>query len=516
MTVKVYVPQDTSARSVGAQQVEEALRDHYGDEIEVIGTGTRGMLWLEPLIEIETADGRVGYGPVTLSDLPSLISSGLLKGERSHPLCVGLVEDVRYFAAQNRLTFARVGKIDRLNLDDYKAHGGLEGLKRALRLSPKDIVEQVTESGLRGRGGAGFPTGIKWKTALDQSSEKKYICANADEGDSGTFADRMLMEGDPFSLLEGMIIAGKAIGAETGYIYIRSEYPAAIETMRAAIEKLKETGWLGTNIQNSGTDFDILVRVGAGAYICGEESSMLNSIEGLRGEVRSKPPIPAIAGLFGKPTIINNVLTLASVPFILANGAKAYANFGIGQSRGTQAFQLAGDVKQGGLIELAFGVSLDELVQEFGGGTWTGRPIKAVQIGGPLGGYLPASEFDVEMTYEALIERGAMLGHGGIVIQNDQADMAELARFAMEFCELESCGKCTPCRIGSVRGKEILEKVLVGEDQAKDMDLLSELCDLMETASLCAMGGLTPMPVRTAIKHFPSEFYERANHGAHK
>jgi len=505
MSVKVYISRDAAALSVGAYEVAEAIADKAGDKAEIISTGTRGMLWLEPLIEVESDKGRVAYGPVTLDDIDSLFAAGFLEGG-DHALGHGLTEEIAYFAQQDRLTFARVGVIDRLSLADYEKHDGLSGLKNALKMPPEDIVETVTQSGLRGRGGAGFPTGIKWKTALAQTETQKYICANADEGDSGTFADRMLMEGDPFSLIEGMIIGARAIGADTGYIYIRSEYPHAIRVMRRAVHIMEEAGWLGSDIKGSGTNFDLHIRVGAGAYICGEESSMLESLEGKRGQVKVKPPIPAISGLFGKPTIVNNVLTLASVPYILSKGAKAYSDYGQGRSRGTQPFQLAGDIKQGGLIELAFGTTLKDLIEDFGGGTNSGKALKAVQIGGPLGGYLTPEQFDVSMGYESLAEAGGMLGHGGIVVYNEDTSMMKMARYAMEFCEIESCGKCTPCRIGSVRGKESLDKIAAGEDVALNLTVIEDLCDLMEEASLCAMGGLTPMPVRTAMKAFPEEF----------
>ena len=505
MSVKVYIPCDAAALSMGADEVAEAVAAQGGSDVQIIRNGSRGMLWLEPMVEVETDKGRVAYGPVGVDNVADLFEASFLKGG-DHPLSHGLTEEIPYFAKQERLTFSRVGVIDPINLTDYETHGGLTGLKAALDISPEEIVDVVSNSGLRGRGGAGFPTGIKWKTANAQPEGQKYICANADEGDSGTFADRMLMEGDPFSLIEGMIIGARAIGADTGYVYIRSEYPHAIKTMRRAIKVMEDAGWLGQDIKGSGTNFNLHVRIGAGAYICGEESSMLESLEGKRGQVKIKPPIPAISGLFGKPTIVNNVLTLGSVPFILANGAKAYADFGQGRSKGTQPFQLAGDIKHGGLVEKAFGVSMDELVNEFGGGTHTGRPIKAVQAGGPLGGYVKPDGFSVEMGYETLSEAGAMLGHGGLVVYNDTTDMLKMARYAMEFCEIESCGKCTPCRIGSVRGKETFDKISAGENVAENIELIEDLCDLMEEASLCAMGGLTPMPVRTAMKLFSEEF----------
>ena len=498
MSIKVYVPKDAAALSVGAEDVADEIKKLGGDKVEIIRNGSRGMLWLEPLVEVETDNGRMAYGPVSTDDVASLFEANFLKGQ-DHNLGHGLTEDIPYLKNQERLSFARVGVIDPLDLNSYEANGGLAGLRKALKMSPDKIVETVLDSGLRGRGGAGFPTGIKWKTALAQPDGQKYMCANADEGDSGTFADRMLMEGDPFCLIEGMIIGGRAIGADTGYIYIRSEYPHAIKTMRRAIQIMENAGWLGE-------DFNLLVRVGAGAYICGEESSMLESLEGKRGQVKVKPPIPAIKGLFDKPTIVNNVLTLAAVPYIMSNGAKAYADFGQGRSKGTQPFQLAGDIKQGGLVEKAFGVTLDDLINKYGGGTRSGRPVKAVQAGGPLGGYISPNGFGVTMGYESLAKNGAMLGHGGLVVYNDTTNMAKMARYAMEFCEIESCGKCTPCRVGAVRGKETIDKIMAGTNVHENIEILEDLCDLMEEASLCAMGGLTPMPVRTAMKLFPNEF----------
>jgi len=423
-----------------------------------------------------------------------------------HPLRLGPVEDLPWLADQTRLTFARVGVVDPRAADDYQSHGGLRGLQRAVEMAPADVVAEVTRSGLRGRGGAGFPTGIKWKTVLEAEGDLKFICCNADEGDSGTFADRMLMEGDPFSLVEGMTIAAHAVGATEGYIYIRSEYPDAVATMQVAIDSAYARGWLGAGILGSALSFDLFVRVGAGAYICGEETSMLESLEGKRGVIRAKPPIPALEGLFGRPTVVNNVLSLAAVPSILADGANAYNDQGVGRSRGTQVFQLAGNIARGGIVEVGFGITLGELVEGFGGGTRSGRPVRAVQVGGPLGAYLATSQFAVPMDYEAFSAIGAMVGHGGIVVFDDTVDMARQARFAMEFCAEESCGKCTPCRIGAVRGVEVIDKIVAGVDRADNLVLLDDLCELMTEGSLCAMGGLTPVPVRSALQHFPDDF----------
>ncbi|MBO1330996.1 NADH-quinone oxidoreductase subunit NuoF [Streptomyces sp. VRA16 Mangrove soil] len=507
----VYVPRDAAARSVGADEVAERFeRAAVDGEFTVVRNGSRGMLWLEPLVEVATPAGRIGYGPVTPDDVPDLLAAGLLDGG-DHPLRLGPVDQLPWLERQNRVTFARVGVIDPLSPEDYEAHGGLRGLRAALAMTPADVVTEVTDSGLRGRGGAGFPAGIKWKTVLDCEDELKFICCNADEGDSGTFADRMVMEGDPFLLIEGMTIAAHAVGAREGYLYIRSEYPDAIATMRAAIDIARGSGWLGSGILGSPLDFDLHVRVGAGAYICGEETSMLESLEGKRGMVRAKPPIPAIEGLFGKPTVVNNVLTLTTVPVVLADGAKTYQDLGVGRSRGTQVFQLGGNIKHGGIVETAFGITLRELIEEYGGGTLSGRPARAVQVGGPLGAYLPESRFDLPMDYEALAEAGAMLGHGGVVVFDDSVDMAAQARFAMEFCAEESCGKCTPCRVGSVRGVEVIDRIVAGERRDENLALLEDLCELMTDGSLCAMGGLTPMPVRSALAHFPDDFLDRGD-----
>ncbi|WP_052864182.1 formate dehydrogenase beta subunit [Streptomyces niger] len=514
--VTVYVPRDSAARSVGVDAVADAVRQTaaaQGRPVEIVRNGSRGMLWLEPLVEVVTPRGRVGYGPVTPSDVEDLIGAGMLDGAE-HARRLGVVDELPWLARQTRVTFARVGVTDPLSPEDYVRHGGLEGLRKALGLPPADVVAAVTGSGLRGRGGAGFPAGIKWQTVLDRADEPKFICCNADEGDSGTFADRMLMEGDPFLLIEGMTIAAHAVGAREGYLYIRSEYPDAVATMRAAIDIARARHWLGDRILGSDLAFDLHVRVGAGAYICGEETAMLESLEGKRGMVRAKPPIPALEGLFGKPTVVNNVLTLATVPVILDRGAEAYRQLGVERSRGTQVFQLGGNIARGGIVETAFGVTLRELIEDYGGGTLTGRPVRTAQVGGPLGAYLPTSEFDLPMDYEAFAAAGAMLGHGGIVVFDDTVDMAAQARFAMEFCAAESCGKCTPCRIGSVRGVEVIDRIVAGEERDDNLALLEDLCETMTEGSLCAMGGLTPMPVRSAMTHFSDDFLARGSRGA--
>ncbi len=505
---RLFVPINSTALSLDAEEVAEALGlalKRNGAKAEIVRNGSRGLFWLEPLIEVETPAGRVGYGPVTPDDVPGLLAAGLLEGGE-HKLRLGLVEEIPWLKRQQRLTFARCGIVDPLSLEDYEAHGGYRGLAKALAMEPAAIVDAVTTSGLRGRGGAGFPTGIKWKTVLGAQADRKYIVCNADEGDSGTFADRMLLEGDPYGLIEGMTIAGLAVGASQGFVYIRSEYPHAFRTFKRAVANARDEGRLGPGILGSDFGFDIEVRMGAGAYICGEETSLLESLEGKRGVIRFKPPLPALQGLFGKPTVVNNLVTLSTVPFILAEGAEAYRDFGMGRSRGTLPVQLAGNVKRGGLVELAFGVTLDTLINDFGGGTASGRPLRAVQIGGPLGAYFPASLLDLPMDYEALAAKRGMLGHGGMVLFDDSVDLARQARFAMEFCAVESCGKCTPCRIGSTRGVEIMDRIIAGRDIEAQTALLRDLCEVMTDGSLCALGGLTPLPVLSALDHFPEDF----------
>ena len=514
-TVTLYVPGDASAVSVGADGVARALEAEAakrGRAVRIVRNGSRGLYWLEPLVEVVTPVGRIAYGPVHANQVPKLVEGGLLDGG-PHELRLGDMGAHPWLTSQQRLTGERLGIVDPASVDDYLAHGGYRGLEAALAMAPADIVRAISESGLRGRGGAAFPTGIKWQTVLDQPVARKFIACNADEGDSGTFSDRMLMEGDPFALIEGMTIAGIAVGATQGYIYLRVEYPHAARALLRALKGARERGYLGANLRGSAKDFDIAVRLGAGAYICGEETSMLESLEGRRGEVRVRPPLPAIKGLFGQPTVVNNVVTLATVPVVLARGAPFYKEFGMGRSRGTIPLQLAGNVRRGGLVERAFGVTVKELVHDYGGGSASGRPVRAVQIGGPLGAYLPASEFDTPLDYEALAAKNALLGHGGVVVFDDRVDMARMARYALEFCAVESCGKCTPCRIGSTRGVELVDRIIAGRSnplrngaQTADLALLDELCDTMFNGSLCGLGGMTPFPVRSALKHFREDF----------
>jgi formate dehydrogenase iron-sulfur subunit len=505
---RLFISRDSTALSLGAEQVVTAIQQQAaakGQSVEIVRNGSRGLFWLEPLVEVETSEGRVAYGPVEVSDVASLLEAGALEGKQ-HPLYLGNIEELPYFKNQDRLTFARVGLTDPVNINDYIANDGYRGLKNALNLQPAEIVKQVTDSGLRGRGGAAFPTGIKWNTVLNAPAEQKYIVCNADEGDSGTFSDRMIMEGDPFVLIEGMTIAGLAVGATQGYIYLRVEYPHAQIALNQAIAAAYANGYLGDNIQNSGKTFNLEVRMGAGAYICGEETSLLESLEGKRGLVRFKPPLPAIVGLFGKPTIVNNVISLASVPVILDKGGDFYRDYGMGRSRGTLPLQLAGNIKHPGLFEAAFGMTLRELLYEYGGGSASGRPIRAVQVGGPLGAYVHEGQFDTPLDYEAFAAISAVLGHGGIVVHDETVNMADMARYAMEFCVEESCGKCTPCRIGSTRGVEVIDRIVDGVEKDKNTVLLRDLCNTMTYGSLCAMGGMTPFPVLSALNHFPEDF----------
>ncbi len=560
--VKVFVPRDSAALAVGADEVAAALIAECqcrGLAVELVRNGSRGLLWLETLIEVQTPRGRVAYGPVEAADIPGLLDAGLLQGA-AHALCHGLTEQIPYLARQERLSFRRVGVTDPLSLADYEAHEGWAGLRQALQLDGAGIVAEITNSGLRGRGGAAFPAGIKWRTVLQTEAKQKYIVCNADEGDSGTFADRMVMEGDPYMLIEGMAIAGLAVGADRGYVYVRSEYPHSIAVLNEAIARATAAGFLGTDLLGSGRAFHLEVRKGAGSYVCGEETALLESLEGKRGVVRAKPPLPAVAGLFGQPTVINNVLTFAAAPLILARGAQFYRDHGVGRSQasagpsqaglapsggraagarsggfaqasagpsqaglapsggraggarsggfasGTLPFQLAGNIKQGGLVEKAFGLTLRELLYDFGGGTASGRPIKAVQVGGPLGAYVPESQWDVPLDYEAYAAMGAVLGHGGIVVHDDTADLSQLARYAMEFCAIESCGKCTPCRIGSTRGVEVIDRIRADQNREQQVHLLRDLCDTLLHGSLCAMGGMTPYPVLSALNHYPQDF----------
>ena len=505
---RVYVPDETTACSLGADEVAQQVAEQLSRTkipAELIRNGSRGAFHLEPLLEIEAGGKRLAFGPMTASTVPDLFADGELPDE-SHPLCLGVTDHIPFLAAQKRLTFVRAGVIAPLDYAAYQASGGLLGLRQAMQIGPQATLAAIEASGLRGRGGAAFPAGIKWRTVAEAPGEQKYVVCNADEGDSGTFADRLLMESDPFQLIEAMVLAGLTVGANQGFIYLRSEYPKAAVVMTSAIKMARQEGLLGDSVLDSGRPFDLQLRIGAGAYICGEETAMLESIEGRRGMVRKKPPLPALEGLFGQPTLEHNVLTLAAVTTILAQGAEAYAELGVGRSRGTMPFQIGGNVAQGGLVELPFGVPLDDLLQQYAHGTLSGRPMEAVQVGGPLGAYLTAKMWSTPLDYEAFAEVGAMIGHGGVVVFDDTIDLAAQAEFAMQFCATESCGKCTPCRIGSTRGVELIQKLRRGEQQPQNMQLLEDLMETMELGSLCALGGLTPAPVRSILKSYPDVF----------
>lgn len=499
----VRISDDALALACGADAVAAAFAA-AGCTVERVSSW--GMHWLEPLAEI---DGE-GFGPLEPDDV-----AAVLEGTSSR--AIGRIGDHPFIARQQRFIFARAGKTRPLSLEDYAAHGGWQGLARAREIGPEATIGEVTASGLRGRGGAGFPAGIKWTTVARAAADRKYIVCNADEGDSATFADRMVMEGDPFLLIEGMAIAAYAVGARKGFVYIRSEYPHAIAKMAAAVRASAHLV----------APFELEVRVGAGAYVCGEETSLLNSLEGRRGEVRVKPPLPALEGLFGRPTVVNNVLTLASVPWIMAHGGDAYADVGFGRSRGTMPIQLAGNVKHGGLFEAGFGITLGELVNDVGGGTASGRPVRAVQVGGPLGAYHTPADFHLPFDYEAFAAADGLIGHAGITVFDDTTDMSAQARFAMAFCAAESCGKCTPCRIGSTRGVELIDRIRARSGRAPDrvevlpqmhnarktersladeIALLEDLCETMKFGSLCALGGFTPYPVLSALRNFPQDF----------
>ena len=494
----VYVPLDTSAVAAGADALAAAIEASDGG-VHLIRNGSRGLAWAEPLVEVEADGRRLAFRNVVGADVPAVLG-----GDENHPKCLGEVSTIDYLRRQTRTVFDRAGTDDPLALAKSTV------LPEWLDRPGAEMIAEVEASGLRGRGGAGFPAHIKWRTVAETAGDAKVLVCNADEGDSGTFADRLLLEGDPYRLIEGMTLAALAVGATEGYVYLRSEYPLAADIFQAALDACNKAGVIGDDVLGSGKRFSLELFVGAGAYICGEETSLLESLEGKRGEIRAKPPLPAIAGLFGRPTLVHNVISFASVPAILRLGGKAYAEFGVGPSTGTMPFQLAGNIARGGLVEAPFGLTIDELVHGYGGGTRNGRPIRTVQIGGPLGAYLKPEEFATPLTYEALASLGAGVGHGGVVVFDDSVDLAEQARYAFAFCEIESCGKCTPCRIGSVRGKETMEAVIrardAGEPTSDRIDVLEDLCEVMETASLCQMGGMTPVPVASALKRFPEDF----------
>ena len=506
--LKIYIPNETTSNSVGANDIYEIILGLEGSEkVEIVRNGSWGAFWLEPFIEVESKNKRLGacYKGIDLSGIES-IDAFLNDFNKRNPFDITQIDFIK---KQNRIVFSRIGHNDPIDIEFYKLTDGYQSLSNALSISPQEIINHIKESGLTGRGGAAFPTGIKMQTVFDQENETKFLACNADEGDGGTFSDRLVMESDPFGLIEGMTIAAYAVGASHGYIYLRSEYPLAKYFLENAIEIARENNFLGENIQGSNFTFNIELRIGAGSYVCGEETAMMESIEGRRGLVRSKPPLPAIEGLFNKPTLINNVVTLATIPPLLNNSLAEFSNLGSGKSVGTMPFQLCGNIEQSGLVEIHFDISIKEMINTFGKRTKSGLPIHAVQLGGPLGTYLSSEMMDTKLTIESLQEIKGSIGHGGIVIFDDSVDMTEQAKFAMEFCSKESCGKCTPCRIGSIRGIEIIDRLQKNKSSKEDANLLNELCQTMEATSLCAMGGMTPNPIRSIINHFPNELVEK-------
>ncbi|TKB34744.1 MAG: formate dehydrogenase [Nitrospira sp.] len=456
---RLYLSNDTSSRAAGADKLADAWRDR--SEIQLIHTSSRGAFFLEPMVERDTAGGREAWFNVLPNDLPRIVAG--VGGTK--------VAEIPYLQQQTRFTFANFGITEPLALDEYQSRGGFKGLAAAQSLSPDAIVDVLRLSGLRGRGGAAFPVWKKWQVAQQTESEQKYVVANADEGDAGTYSDRMMMEGDPFRLIEGMMICARAIGATRGYLYCRYEYPAAARAMQFAIQKAREADLFDCDDY----PFDLEVVTGAGSYVCGEETALLESLEGRRGVVLAKPPYPAVSGLYGKPTIVSNVLTFATLPNILANGGAWHASLGTEGSRGTMALQIGGRVKQPGLVEVPFGLTLRDVLDRFGGGMAPGARLKAVQVGGPLGSLFPESQLDIPICYDAFAGAGAILGHGGIVVYDDDTSMVDLARHFMAFTADESCGKCTPCRVGSVRGREILERIQMGQGDLEKIEWFEEI-----------------------------------------
>jgi formate dehydrogenase iron-sulfur subunit len=493
MAVTLYLSNDTSARAAGADRLVEAWAGT--PDTQIVRTSTRGAFFLEPLVERDGPVGRVLWPRAHADDLPRIRA-----GVGGIPLA-----EISFFTQQQRSVFARFGTAQPLSLNEYRANGGWRGWERAAGLPPETIIADLKKSGLRGRGGAAFPVWHKWDIARHTIAEQKYVVANADEGDAGTYCDRMVMEGEPFRLIEGMLICARAIGADRGYIYCRWEYPAAAETMQAAIAEAQAAGLLTVDER----PFALEVFRGAGSYVCGEETALLSSLEGGRGMVKVRPPYPAVAGLYGKPTVVSNVLTFATVVEIMARGAEWHASLGTDRSKGTIALQLGGRIKQPGLVEIPFGATLAEVLERFGGGMAEGARLKAVQVGGPLGSLFPESQLNIPLCFDSFNDAGAVLGHGGIVVFDEHTDMVELARHYMTFTADESCGKCTPCRIGSVRARELLERIERGNGTSEDLDLLADLGSTMKATSLCAHGGRAPYPVLTAIEHFRDEFTRR-------
>ena len=515
----VLVCGGTGCTSSGSQQIidrleKEIAANGLSEEVGVVKTGCFGLCALGPIM-IVYPEGTF-YSMVREDDIPEIVSEHLLKGrvvtrllydETTKADKIIPLNETNFYKKQHRVALRNCGVINPENIEEYIGTGGYEALGVVLtEKTPEDVIQILLDSGLRGRGGAGFPTGLKWKFAAQNEADQKYVCCNADEGDPGAFMDRSILEGDPHAVLEAMAIAGYAIGASQGYIYVRAEYPIAVKRLEIAIGQAREYGLLGENIFDSGFNFDIELRLGAGAFVCGEETALMTSIEGNRGEPRPRPPFPALKGLFQKPTILNNVETYANIPQIIVNGPEWFASMGTEKSKGTKVFALGGKINNTGLVEVPMGTTLRESVEEIGGGIPNGKKFKAAQTGGPSGGCIPAEHLDVPIDYDNLKEIGSMMGSGGLIVMDEDTCMVDIAKFFLEFTVDESCGKCTPCRIGTRRMLEILEKITKGQAEMEDLDKLEELCRHLQSASLCALGQTAPNPVLSTLRYFRDEY----------
>ncbi|WP_026892189.1 NADH-quinone oxidoreductase subunit NuoF [Lacrimispora aerotolerans] len=515
----VLVCGGTGCTSSGSQQIMARLEDELGkqglsEEVSVVQTGCHGLCALGPIM-IVYPDAAF-YAMVKEEDIPEIVSEHLLKGrpverllyeETVTPSGIKALSDTDFYKKQHRIALRNCGVINPEVIEEYIGTGGYQALGKVLtEMTPDEVIQELLDSGLRGRGGAGFPTGLKWKLAKQNDADQKYVCCNADEGDPGAFMDRSVLEGDPHALLEAMTIAGYAIGASQGYIYVRAEYPIAVDRLRIAIAQSREMGLLGDDIFGTGFSFDIDLRLGAGAFVCGEETALMVSIEGNRGEPRPRPPFPAQKGLFGKPTILNNVETYANIPQIILNGSKWFASMGTERSKGTKVFALGGKIKNTGLVEVPMGTTLREIIEEVGGGIPNGKKFKAAQTGGPSGGCIPMEHYDIPIDYDNLISIGSMMGSGGLIVMDETDCMVDIAKFFLEFTVEESCGKCTPCRIGTKRMLEILDKITKGQATLEDVDRLEELCDYVKANSACGLGQTAPNPVLSTLKFFRDEY----------
>lgn len=507
----------TGCRALGAEEVYKAFQSEIAkqslaDKVEIVDTGCQGLCARAPVLTIEPMG--IFYGRVTETDVPDIIAKTVLKGEIIERLCyteagkrTPYIKDVPFYSKQKKIVLRNCGSINPKSIDDYILKDGYAAISRALsEMTPDSVISEIKNSGLRGRGGAGFPTGNKWEFVKNATGDIKYLICNGDEGDPGAFMDRAVLEGDPHSIIEGMLIAAYAMGARKGYVYVRAEYPIAVEHLKIAIEQAKHLGLLGENILGSNFSFDVDIKMGAGAFVCGEETALIASIEGKRGMPRPRPPFPATSGLWGKPTNINNVETLANVPIIILKGSECYKAIGTGSSKGTKIFALAGNVKNTGLVEVPMGTTLREIVFDIGGGIPGRKKFKAAQMGGPSGGCVPAQHLDLPIDYETVKEVGAIMGSGGLIVMDDSASMVEIARYFMEFCQDESCGKCVPCRIGTKRMLDILTRITQGKGEKEDLGLLKELAEVTKTASLCGLGQTAANPVLSTIRYYLEEY----------